>query len=225
VTSPGESSAPAAGPDARWVSLGPASVQVTRGVFPPQSDTLALIEWCQELLRDRPRPVIADLCTGSGVIAIALAASHPSARLYAVDISDEAVRLATINAARLTGAMIVVRRGDAADPRVLADIAGAADLVVANPPYLPDRQPAPPDLATWAVPAALHGGPDGLDVIRGVVAVAAVTLRSGGWLAVEHAAGQQHRVIDIIGAAGVFDCATGHRDHAAIRRFVTAQRT
>jgi release factor glutamine methyltransferase len=213
--------------DWRWVTLGPIRLQVAPGVFAPQPDTLAVIDWCDRLLGALPTPVVVDLCTGSGVIALALAARHPGARIHAVDSSAAAVRSARANADRLareSGARIEVRRGDATDPSVLADIAGTADLVVANPPYLPDGSPAPPELAASAEPAALFGGPDGLDVIRGVVAVAAVTLRPGGWLAVEHAAGQRESVAALLEPAGAFDSVTGHRDHAGIWRFATARR-
>jgi release factor glutamine methyltransferase len=209
------------------VTRGSTRLQIAPGVFPPQQDTLAVIDWCLELLRGRSRPVVVDLCTGSGVIALALGARHPAARIYAVDNSGHAVRSATGNAARLTrrtGARIEVRRGDATDPSVLTDIAGAADLVVANPPYLPDGSPEPPDLAGVTEAAALFGGPDGLAVIRGIVAVASAILRTDGWLALEPAAGQQDPVTRLLHHAGTFDSVTGHPDHAGIRRFVTARR-
>jgi release factor glutamine methyltransferase len=211
----------------RWVTLGPTRVQVAPGVFTPQQDTLAVIDWCDQLLRTRARPVVVDLCTGSGVIALSLAARHPVARVYAVDCSAAAVRSATVNAARLagqTGARVDVRHGDATDPSVLADIAGTAHLVVANPPYLPDGSLAPPELAGSAEPTALFGGPDGLAVIRGVIAVAAAILRPGGLLAVEHAAGQREPVAALLEPAGTFDSVTAHRDHAGIWRFATARR-
>lgn len=212
---------------ARWVALGSTRVLVDPGVFPPQPDTLAVIDRCLALLADISEPVIADLCTGSGVIALALVEQHPDARIYAVDNSDAAVRSARANAdlwARRTGTRIEVRAGDATDPRTLADAAGRADLVVANPPYLPDAVRAPDDLARRTSPTALYGGPDGLDVIRGVLDVATVTLRPGGWLVLEHAAGQQDSVLDLVDGADAYDAVTGHCDHASIPRFITARR-
>jgi release factor glutamine methyltransferase len=212
---------------ARWVTFGATRVLVEPGVFPPQQDTLSVIDRCLDVLADRERPVIADLCTGSGVIALALAAAHSDAQIYAVDSSPAALRSARANAERLarrTRARIEVRAGDATDARTLADIAGGIDLVVANPPYLPDRSPAPPALAAAVGPAALHGGPDGLTVIRGIIAVAAAALRPDGWLVLEHAAGQQESVIALLTGTAAFGSVTGHRDHAGIPRLVTACR-
>src|SRR5699024_5786520 len=92
------------------------------------------------------------------------------------------------------------------------------------PPYLPDGSPAPPELAASAEPDALFGGPDGLAVLRGIVGVAAATLRSGGWVAIEHADGQGESVAALLEQTDAFDSIAGHRDHAGIRRFATARR-
>lgn len=213
---------------AQWAELGSVRVQVGPGVFVPQRDSLALVQWCGELVRGIPHPVIADLCTGSGVIALALASVQPASTVYAVDNSREAVRWAISNVYQQSQERAVdvwVRRGDATDPAVLVDIAGVTDLVVANPPYLPEGSTVAPDLTRWAEPAALFGGPDGLDVVRGVIAVAATILRAGGWLALEHAAGQDHDVVSLIEGTKVFGAISSRRDHGGTPRFVTARRT
>jgi release factor glutamine methyltransferase len=209
-----------------WVTVGATTVWVEPGVFPPHPDTLAVIEWCTVLVGRLRRPTVVDLCTGCGIIAIALATAQPAARIVAVDSSPVAVRAARAGVERLGRTLAVdvrVREGDATDPGVVADLRATADLVVANPPYLRDGTAVPPELAAAAGPAALFGGADGLEVIRGVLAVASATLRAGGWLAVEHAAGQQHDVVGLIDRSGDFHSVTGH-DDAGTPRFVTARR-
>lgn len=210
-----------------WAELGSVRVQVGPGVFVPQQDSLALIQWCSGLVQGIPHPVVADLCTGSGVIALALASVQPASTIYGIDNSREAVRWATSNVHRQSQERAIdvrVRSGDATDPAVLADIAGVTDLVVANPPYLPEGTAVAPELARWAEPEALFGGPDGLDVVRGVIAVAVTLLRAGGWLALEHAAGQEHDVVSLIERAKVFEAISSRCDHGGTPRFVTARR-
>lgn len=210
-----------------WASLGPVTVRVGPGVFVPQRDSAAMIDWCSTAMSGIARPVAVDLCTGSGAIALALALSRPEMTVYAVDSSERAVQWAALNvelAAKSRDISVEVRRGDATDAAVLSDIAGTADLVVANPPYLPDGSAVPPELGRHVEASALFGGPDGLEVIRGVIAVAMATLRAGGRLALEHAAGQAAATRSLIDDAGGFRSARSHPDHDGTLRFVTARR-
>jgi release factor glutamine methyltransferase len=132
---------------------------------------------------------VVDLCTGSGAIAIALAVEVPAARVVAVEYDPLALAWARRNVDALAPA-VDLRAGSAvgADVGVAADLAGAVDVVVSNPPYIPDgARPVDPEVAEHDPPVALYGGgTDGLDVPRGVVAAAAGLLRPGGLLVMEH---------------------------------------
>lgn len=201
-------------------AFGPVTVHVGPGVFIPRPETEAMLEWAavQSL---PPRPVIVDLCTGSGALAIALAQRWPDARVIAVDDDQAALAYAHRNVAA-SGVRLV--RGDVADSSLLADLAGSADLVVSNPPYIPLGAELEPEVVAHDPHHALFGGPDGMDVIALVVARAAALLRPGGLLAVEHDDTTSAQTVDMITAAVVFDHVEPHRDLAGRPRFVTARR-
>lgn len=201
-------------------AFGPVTVHVGPGVFIPRPETEAMLEWAavQSL---PPRPVIVDLCTGSGALAIALAQRWPNARVIAVDDDQAALAYAHRNVAA-SGVRLV--RGDVADSNLLADLAGSADLVVSNPPYIPLGAELEPEVVAHDPHHALFGGPDGMDVIALVVARAAALLRPGGLLAVEHDDTTSAQTVDMITAAVVFDHVEPHRDLAGRPRFVTARR-
>jgi release factor glutamine methyltransferase len=113
--------------------------------------------------------------------------------------------------------------GDATDPAVLSDLDGQVDLVLCNPPYVPAGTPVAPEVSDDPA-AAVFGGPDGLDVIRGVVARAATLLRPGAALAIEHDDTQGATVPQLFRAAGRFADVEAHRDLAGRPRFATARR-
>lgn len=171
-------------------------LSVGPGVFVPRVETeLAAgvaIAAAQSLVADGvAAPLVVDLCTGSGAIALAVADEVPQARVIAVELGPEAVAWAARNVERLgLGDRVDLRTGDAAqaDTRVLADVAGEVDVVVANPPYIPpDAEPVEPEVRDHDPALALYGGgDDGLAVPRAVVASAAGLLRPGGLLVMEH---------------------------------------
>jgi release factor glutamine methyltransferase len=171
------------------------------GVFVPRPETEVVAGMAiEEALRLR-HPLVVDLCTGSGAIALAVAAEVPAARVIAVELDPLAHAWAARNvdaAARCRHAGAVeLRLGDAvgADTGVLADLAGAVDVVVANPPYIPDgARPVDAEVADHDPELALYGGgADGLDVPRGVVASARALLKAGGLLVMEHGDAQGPR--------------------------------
>ncbi|RAX21942.1 peptide chain release factor N(5)-glutamine methyltransferase [Actinomyces sp. Z5] len=132
-------------------------------------------------------PVVVDLCTGSGAIAVAVAAEVPTARVWAVEEDGAAVALARENCERLAPGRVEIIRGDVTDPAVLAELDGSVDVVVANPPYVPagavedlETERHDPDLALYG------GGADGLRLPLAVVERAAALLRPGGVLVMEH---------------------------------------
>ncbi|MGE2727780.1 peptide chain release factor N(5)-glutamine methyltransferase [Mycolicibacterium pulveris] len=204
-------------------AFGPVTVCVGPGVFIPRPETESLLEWAvsQPLLRVRP-PVIVDLCTGSGALALALAKSVPAARVVAVDDSEDALEYARRN---LAGTGVELIRADVTQFGLLPELDGQVDLVVANPPYIPDGAELEPEVAEHDPAHALFGGPDGMVVIDAIVGLAGRWLRDGGACAVEHDDTTSERTIDAFRRTGLFDDVTGRRDLAGRPRFVTATRT
>jgi len=200
--------------------FGPVLLKVGPGVFVPRPETEALLEWAltQEL---SDSPMIVDLCTGSGALAVALAHARPQARVVAVDDSSEALRYARRNG---EGSAVVVLEADVTAPGVLADYDGQVELVVANPPYIPDGATLEPEVAEHDPAHALFGGPDGMAVIGPIVALAARLLCAGGRVAVEHDDTTAAQTVGVFEAAGVFGEVASHRDLTGRPRFVTAVR-
>ena len=175
------------------------------GVFVPRPETEVLVEWA--LSRLGPGALVVDLCAGSGAVALAIAdeaAGRDRARGR-----DRPVRAGVGRAQRRDDRRLPVtlHRGDVTDPAVLAELAGTVDLVTANPPYIPLGATVEPEVAEHDPPAALWGGPDGLDVVRAVERAAARLLRPGGLVAVEHA-----DVAGGVGAGGLRPRRLGGRD-------------
>ena len=167
-------------------------------------------------------PLALDVGTGSGCIALALAAENPFARLVATDMSEAAVEVARRNAARLgLGGRVDIRRGD-----LLADLSPKErfDLIVSNPPYIPaaEYRTLEPNVRDYEPRLALHGGEDGLDVHRRLIPAAAGRLRPGSVLAVEVGAGQAAAVRALFATAGAFEPAQERADLAGIPRVVFA---
>ncbi|HEY0200816.1 MAG TPA: peptide chain release factor N(5)-glutamine methyltransferase [Burkholderiaceae bacterium] len=148
-------------------------------VLVPRPDTETLVEWALELLQDRPAPLVLDLGTGSGAIALALQKHRPDAQVHATDASPGALEVARANALRL-GLPVRFSQG-----RWLQGHAGRYDLIASNPPYIAAHDPHLPALA-HEPQAALVAGPDGLDDLRAITAQAPAHLLPGGWLLLEH---------------------------------------
>jgi release factor glutamine methyltransferase len=195
------------------------------GVFVPRPETEVLVGWALEALerarQTNPEPVVADLATGSGAIAAALADEAPWARVHAVELDDDAFAWASRN---LSGTGVDLRHGDMADE--LADLDGQVDVVVSNPPYIPleawesvsvegrDHDPA---LALWA-------GDDGLDLMRVLERSASRLLRPGGVVVAEHADEQGTAAPAVFTGTGRWVEVRDHRDLAGRDRFVTARK-
>jgi len=167
---------------------------VTPAVLIPRSETELTIEVAQDFLRQRPDAVVVDVGTGSGCIAITLALEHPSARIYATDISAEAVDIARANAARLDAGRIRFTCG-----AYLADVPQPVDLIVTNPPYVArtDRPALAPEVRDHEPATALFGGADGLDVVKEILDRSRHALSSDGRLIMEIGYGQDDRVENV----------------------------
>lgn len=146
----------------------------------------------ESALGDHSVPVVVDLCTGSGAIALAVADEVPGARVLAVEVDPHALAWAERNAAA-TGLPVEVVAGDAGDldamREALAEVWGAVDVVVSNPPYIPvGMVPNDPEVREHDPAVALYGGSeDGLRIPLAVAEVAAGLLAPGGLLVMEHA--------------------------------------
>lgn len=160
-------------------------LRVTRDVLIPRPETETLVDTALEWLADRTEPRVADVGTGSGCIAAAIAAGCQSARVLATELSEEAAGVARDNLDRLELAgRVEVRTGRTLEP-VAAD--GPFDLIVSNPPYIRTAELAElaPEITEFEPTSALDGGADGLDVYRELIPAAAELLAEGGALMVE----------------------------------------
>ena len=168
---------------------------VEPGVFVPRPETEVLVEAAVQLVANVTAPVVVDVGTGTGAIALAVKHRRPDARVVATDVSEGAVTLARTNAVRV-GLDVEVLGGHLLDP-IPAELEGRLDLLVSNPPYVTEEEYEGLPLEVKAEPyAALVGG---IEVHTELVELAGTWLRPGGWLVVEIGAGQGLEV------AGLFE--------------------
>jgi release factor glutamine methyltransferase len=203
-----------------WEDFHGLRLAVTPDVLVPRPETEGLVEWAVEVLAGRPDPVIADLGTGSGAIACALARAIPTAEVLAVEVSAGALAVASRNVRELgLSARVRLLAGDLFAP--LGSLSASLDLVVANPPYLPSAVIAslPPEVSRHEPRAALDGGPDGLGVIRRIVAGAPPVLKPGGWLLMEIGEEQAGPLASLMAAEG-FSGIRARRDLNRVERYI-----
>jgi release factor glutamine methyltransferase len=157
------------------------TLEVRPGVFVPRPETELLVEHALSEVGDREDPVVVDVGTGTGAIALAVKDERPDATVFATDLSAEAVELARANAARL-GLAVTVLEGDLLEP-LPVDLRGWVDVVVSNPPYVPaeDLEDLPAEVRADPL-LALVGG---IEVYERLGTQASRWLRAGGVLAVE----------------------------------------
>ena len=190
--------------------------QVDARVLVPRPETEGVVEAVLALLEGRTAPRVADIGTGSGAIAVAVAHERPDAQVVAVDRSPDALAVAQANAAA-NGVTIELLEGD-----LLAPLAGRGpfDVIASNPPYIPDGEYAtlPPEVQREPR-SALLGGKDGLDLVRRLVAGAPGLLGDAGALVLEVGMGQAQVVAALAPAAG-YRAAEVRRDLAGIERVV-----
>lgn len=174
-----------------------------------------------------PRPVVVDLCTGSGAIALAIATEVPQAAVYGVELSEQAFAVAKENNARYNDVVRFIH-GDART--ALPELAGTVDLVISNPPYVPRSHELSPEVLADPDAALYGGGDDGLDVPRELIARSFALLRPGGILVMEHGddqgAAMRQAARDVVTESGpaFTDITTGH-DLSGRDRYLTARRT
>lgn len=203
--------------------LGPVEVAVGPGVFTPRPETELLLEWGLKELAGVENPLVVDLCTGSAALALAFAAARADARVHAVEQDPVALTWARRNIAA-HGDRVVLHADDVRRPDLLADLEARVDLVVCNPPYVPDGTPVPPEVSEWDPAVAVFGGPDGLALVPAVIALAATILRHGGGLAIEHDDTHADAVPALMRRRRVLTDVEAHTDLAGRPRFATARR-
>lgn len=197
------------------------------GVFVPRPETEQLAGWALHRLSGTAGPIVVDLGSGSGALALSIAHEHPGVRVTAVELDRVAVEWTRHNAMARVAAgdtPVAVVAGDMTDPALLSELDGRVTVVVSNPPYVPDDAVLPREVADHDPPLALWGGPDGLNVVRGMLTVAARLLHPGGWLGVEHADAQGGSLPALVRAHGGFPEVEDHPDLAGRPRFTTARR-
>lgn len=178
-------------------------LEVSQAVLVPRPETELLVEWSLALLAGRAAPRVADLGTGSGAIALALAAERPDARIDATDVSAAALAVARRNAQSLGFSQVNLVEGhwfEALAP-------DAYDLLVSNPPYIA-HDDAHLAALRFEPLQALTDGADGLNALREIIGGARAHLADDGWLLVEHGYDQGAAVRDLFARAGFSDVRT-----------------
>jgi release factor glutamine methyltransferase len=205
-----------------WAGFGPVTLQVGPGVFVPRPETELMLEWGLTVLEGRANPVVVDLCTGSGALALAVSVSRPDAVVHAVELDTTALAWARRN---LGDSPVRLHKGDVTDPSLLTELDSQVDLVLCNPPYVPVGTKVPPEVGQHDPFTAVFGGSDGLAVIRHVVNLAARLLRQNGAVAIEHDDTQGESVPALLSTRKVLTQVEDHRDLIGRPRFSTAFRT
>jgi release factor glutamine methyltransferase len=203
-------------------------LEVGPGVFVPRPETEVMTGWAIEELQkmDIAEPTVADLGTGSGAIALAIAQEVPRARVHAVEADPLARSWAERNIARCGAAAahvagrVSLHGGDFASE--LPELDGSVDLVISNPPYIPVGAWVAPEVGEYDPATALWGGSDGLDAIRVIERVATRLLRPGGLVAVEHGSPQGAAVYWVFAEENGWRQTRNHTDLAGRDRFITA---
>lgn len=201
-------------------AFGPLRLQVGPGVFIPRPETESILAWATAQQLDT-RPIVVDLCTGSGALAIALARHRPKARVIGIDDCAAALAYARRN---VQGTSVELVHADIGTPGLLTELDARVDLVVANPPYVPDDAVLEPEVAQHDPRHAVFGGPDGMAVIGPVVRLAGRCLRPGGLFAVEHDDSTSGETVQLVQGTGLFEDVQARHDLAGRPRFVTARR-
>ena len=196
------------------------------GVFIPRPETEVLAEWAVRVLSDdttpHQPPTVVDLGSGTGALAITIACECPHAQVIAVERSSEARKYLETNVGNYASSIRIVP-GDMTDPELLRELDGTVDLVVTNPPYVPETDDL--DAEVYVDPhEAVFSGDDGMDAISGLVPVAARLLRPGGHLGIEHDDSTSAAVQEVVRSSGAFGSPSVVNDLTGRARFVTASK-
>ncbi len=200
------------------------SFLVNRNVLIPRPETEVLVEWVIERAGDSP--VMVDVGTGSGAIAVSLARYLPGARVWAVDISGAALEVARENAARLgVGDRIKFLNSSLLDG-IPAGLHGKVDWIIANLPYIPTAEVSrlQPEVSQYEPHTALDGGGDGLKLYRKLVIRAYEVLATGGWLCLEMGTGQTEGLTALLPEQRWGEGIQVLKDYAGLDRFIVIRK-
>lgn len=200
---------------------------VTPDVLIPRPETELVVENALSCLRNAKEPVVIDLCTGSGCIAICLACELPGAGIFATDRSVEALTVARTNAQR-HGVEKRIRfiEGDLFGPLNVADMDGSVSVITANPPYVRsgDLATLQPEVRDFEPEMALVSGPSGTEVAERIIVESPRYLRSGGTLVMEFGMGQAETLRAAAESSKAYDSIEVLKDLAGIERVIITQR-
>ena len=202
--------------------MGALDLHVGPGVFVPRPETEVLADWAVRQARGVAEPVVVDLCTGSGALAAYLAHELVDARVTAVELDPGAAAWAARNFSEFTpGVELVI--GDATDATLLPDLHGQVDIVVSNPPYVPETGDLEPEV--YRDPhMAVFSGAGGMDVIDEMVHLIFNLLKPGGVMGVEHDDTTSELVLNVFTRHGGFTDVAVLKDLTGRARFVTGSK-
>lgn len=203
------------------------SLTVSPPVLIPRPETETVVEAALTRLEYVRAPVVVDIGTGSGAIAVAIAKTRPDARVFATEISTEALGVARRNASlHRVRRQIVFLHGDLLEPLDGRGLAGRCDMIVSNPPYVEtaDLKTLPPEVR-YEPPGALDGGWDGLAYLRRIITGAHAFLRPGAWVVLEMAPGQGRALTRLLQHQEAFTDIGIIRDLGGRERVITARHT
>lgn len=199
--------------------FGALELHVGPGVFIPRPETEVLADWAVRQLRDVVAPRVVDLCTGSGALAAYLAHERDDAVIAAVEKSPAALGYARRNLPE----RVELVPGDVTDPNLLPDWRGSCDLVVTNPPYVPETAGLSVEVYRDP-PEAVFAGATGMDMIDRMLDNIHLLLRTGGRVGIEHDDSTSTRVQQVMAAHGGFRDIVALKDLTGRARFVTASK-
>lgn len=224
--------------------FGPLELEVGPGVFIPRPETEVLADWGVKSLKrfnssgskelnsygtkefNSQSPRVVDLCAGSGALGLYVAHYVPQAEVWAVELADASLAYTRRNAATAVhgGAGTVhVVQGDVTEADLLSELHGTVDLVLTNPPYVPETPDLEPEV--YQDPhEAVFGGVDGMETINAMIPTIAALLRPGGRVGIEHDDDTSQQVQEALRAHGGFSHIEVLKDLTGTARFVTAQR-
>jgi release factor glutamine methyltransferase len=175
-------------------------LKVGKGVFVPRPETELLAGFAIDAALKLENPIVVDLCAGSGAVGIAVATEVPTARVWAVELSKDAIEYARENY-RSYAPRATLIHGDAAAG--IPELNGQVDVLVSNPPYIPEAMvPIYPEVALHDPKLALYSGADGLELIRKLSRVGLELVKPGGVFAMEHADSQSEAISQLLLADG-----------------------
>lgn len=216
--------------------FGALELEVGPGVFIPRPETEVLADWGVKSLQrfnsgkmtklDPQSPRVVDLCAGSGALALYVAHYVPQAQVWAVELADAALAYTRRNAAtaaRGRAGSVNVVQGDVTDAQLLSELHDTVDLVLTNPPYVPETPDLDPEV--YQDPHdAVFGGADGMETITAMIPTIAALLRPGGRVGIEHDDETSQQVQEALRAHGGFSDIEVLKDLTGTARFVTAKR-